>query len=515
HQNHQNQQNHQATFLLKGITGSGKTEVYLEVIKNVLKNKKRVLFLVPEITLIGPMAQQLKSKFDDIAIYHSALSKGERYDQYQHILKKTSNIILGTRSAVFLPIEDLGLIIVDEEHDKSYIQQEGVIYDARDVAKKRSAYHRIPLILGSATPSIETMYASEMKQIQRLELTKRPLEVAMPTITYVDMKNELMQKNTSIFSRTLLEKMRDRLAKKEQIMLLFNRKGYAPFVLCRQCGDVPTCPHCSISLTFYKDQNKLRCHYCGHEEVFSKTCSSCQNETVKEVGVGIEYVEQSLKRNLPEAKVLRMDANATRTKQSHEIIWNDFRNEEADILLGTQMIAKGLDFPKVTLVGVLMADLSLRVPSYRASEETFMLLTQVTGRSGRMQPGEAVIQGYDLDHYAIQGVQKGYDVFYEEALQYRKLAKYAPFYQVSQVLFEGTGYLKTYQVAFNLRKALTISGVEVLGPTPALIRKIKDHHRFTITLKYQQLDTKMLFDAMKSLENENIKIKYLPNFDTM
>lgn len=502
------------TFLLKGITGSGKTEVYLDVIEEVVKRSKKVLVLVPEITLIAPMAQRIKSRFDHVAIYHSALSSGEKYDQYQQILNEQIDVVISTRSGIFLPILDLGLIIIDEEHDQSYMQKEGVIYDAKRVADLRAKYHKIPLVLGSATPSIVSMYHANNETYKLLNLTKRPFELKQPNILFVDMKKELKEKNTSIFSNDLKQKIEDRLSKNEQTLMLFNRKGYAPFVLCRQCGDVPKCPECDISLTYYKDKNILKCHYCGYEKPFNQTCEVCSQKAVKEVGVGIEYVESQLKKTFPSARVLRMDKNVTTTKGSHEKIWHQFLNEEADILLGTQMIAKGLDFPKVTLVGVLMADLSLKVPSYTASEETFMLLTQISGRSGRHMPGEVVIQGYQLDHYAISNVKKGYDSFYKEALYDRKISRYEPFYHVSQFVIEGPSYLKTYQKAFMLKKRLSsLNEVIALGPVPAFIKKIKDHYRFVVTMKFKDIDISEIKYIIDSLKEELIHIKYYSNLD--
>ncbi len=502
------------TFLLKGITGSGKTEVYLDVIEEVINKKKKALVLVPEITLIAPMAKRIKSRFDRVAIYHSALSSGERYDQYQLILHDEIDVVISTRSGIFLPINDLGIIIIDEEHDQSYMQKEGVIYDAKEIADFRANYHQIPLLLGSATPSISSMFKANEKKYQLLTLTKRPFELKEANILFVDMKSELKEKNTSIFSNILTEKIKDRLTKNEQTLMLFNRKGYAPFVLCRQCGDVPKCPDCDISLTYYKDKNILKCHYCGYEKPFSSTCEVCSQKTVKEVGVGIEYVESQLKKTFPKARILRMDKNMTTTKGSHEKIWHQFLNEEADILLGTQMISKGLDFPKVTLVGVLMADLSLKVPSYTASEDTFMLLTQISGRSGRHMPGEVVIQGYQLEHYAIKSVLSGYDSFYKEALYDRKISKYEPFYHVSQFLIEGPSYLKTYQKAFMLKKRLqTLNEVYALGPTPAFIKKIKDNYRFVVTMKFKDDKMKEIKHIIDSIKEDLIQIKYYPNLD--
>ncbi len=502
-------------YLLKGITGSGKTEVYLEVIEETLKKGKQVLVLVPEITLIAPMAKRLKSRFDQVAIYHSALSQGEKFDQYRMIFENNVSIVLGTRSAVFLPLESLGLIIVDEEHDQSYQQSEGVFYDAKLIASKRAQYHQIPIILGSATPSIETMYLALNKKIKLLELTKRPLNIMLPQITLVDMKEELNKGNSSIFSTALVDAMKIRLEKHEQIMLLFNRKGYSPFVLCRQCGDVPRCPNCDISLTYYKDKKVLKCHYCGYEKPFDSTCEVCHQNAVKEVGVGIEFVENALKKAMPTARILRMDANVTTHKGSHEFIWHEFMNEEADILLGTQMIAKGLDFPKVTLVGVLMADLSLRVPSYKASEQAYMLFTQVTGRSGRLLPGEAIIQGYDLNHYAIKNVLNHYEDFYKEAIYYRKISNYSPFKYTAQILFEGKQYLKTFQEAFLLKKKLIAMDIDILGPTPAMIKMIKGQFRFTLTLKSNHPNNQQVFDEIKSFETKDIHVRYYPSLDYM
>ena len=506
--------NHHKTFLLKGITGSGKTEVYIKVIEEVMNRNKQVLFLVPEIMLIAPMFERLKSKFDHVFVFHSGLSKGERYDQYRQIQKHGQAIILGTRSSVFLKLERLGLIIMDEEHDDSYEQLEGVIYHARDICLLRSTYHNIPLVLGSATPSIESMYQTELNHYELLELKKRPHQLSLPDLHFVDMKEELKQKNTSIFSRKLIESINKRLEKKEQIMLLYNRKGYAPFVLCRSCGNVPKCPDCDISLTYYKDKEILKCHYCGFEQPFLKRCDVCHEEKVKEIGIGIEHVEQVLKKQFPSARVLRLDQNVTKTNHSYELIWQTFRSEGADILLGTQMITKGLDFPKVTLVGVLMADLSLRLPSFRAHEKTYMLLAQATGRSGRFYPGEAIIQGYQLNHYAIASVNVSYEAFYKEALYERKLLQYRPFKKTSQILCQGSSFLKTYQSAFLLKKSLEKKGIDVLGPSQARIKRMRNMHRFIITLKYDEIDVQDVFEMILNLKKEtDIDIYYYPIID--
>lgn len=500
-------------FLLKGVTGSGKTEVYLSIIDHLIKTHQRALVLVPEIQLIYDMATRLHARFPDVAIYHSGLSKSERYDQWKRIIKGQANIILGTRSALFLPIDHLGIIIIDDEHDESYQSFQGVLYDAKTLALWKAQHHHIPLVMGSATPTIESMYHAKHGQYHLLELTKRPFNRPLPAITLVDMKEELKAKHLSIFSRVLLDKMTDRLNKGEQTILFINRKGYAPFVMCRACGNVPKCPHCDVSLAFYKDKKILKCPYCGHEASFDATCHVCHEPKVKEVGVGIEYVEEQLKKQLPHARVLRMDKSVTTTKHAHEMIWHDFKEEKADILLGTHMVSKGLHFPKVTLVGVLMSDLLLKIPSYQASEKAYVLLTHMTGRSGHMINGEAVIQGYDLSHYVMQSLDQDYDVFYQEALKQRKLLNYPPFIHAAQLLFEGTSFLQTFQHAFLIKKALQHKGYDVLGPSQALIKKIKDHYRFTLTIKHEKGDFNPVFDIISRIKQATIHIRFSPKID--
>lgn len=497
--------------LLKGVTGSGKTELYLKWIDNVLKAGKQVMVFVPEIALIAPMAERLESAFEDVAVYHSHLSKGERFDQYMKIKRGEANIILGTRSAVFLPLDNIGLIIMDEEHDRSYQQTDHTPYDAREIALLRSTYHHCPIVFGSATPSIITMFKSQQNEYHLLSLDERPFGIKQPRIELVDMREELKQKNTTMFSKRLQNAINDRLEKKEQIMILFNRKGFAPFVMCRQCGDVPTCPDCGIALTYYQSEESLKCHYCGYKEPFHKSCNTCHHQTMKTVGVGIEQVEKECRKTFPDATIFRMDANVTKTKGAHEIIWHDFKHQKADILLGTQMIAKGLDFPNVTLVGVLMADLMLRTPSYRSSEDTFMLLTQVAGRSGRMHPGDVIIQGYDLDHFAIKDVLLGYDTFYKEALYERKICGYEPFNHVYQIKVEGKGYLETFQHAFSIKKQLLKDQhFNVLGPVPAYIKKKYDKFRFLMTIKSSTDDLENLFHIMDEFKHHDIYMRFYP-----
>lgn len=496
-------------ILLKGVTGSGKTEVYIEVIKHI---QGAVLLLVPEIHLIAPLSQRLMKLFEDeVAWYHSGLSKGERHDQYQSIIAGEKRIIIGTRSAIFLSIPHLKMVILDEEHDESYCQKEGVYYDARELIIKKAQRHSIPLVLVSATPRIETMYKAQNHIYHLINLPERYLQ-KLPTIHYVDMKKELTSKNYTILSKQLKHMIEERLEKKEQTILFINRKGYAAFVMCRSCGDVPKCQHCDVSLTYYKDKKILKCPYCGFEKNYDTTCEVCKESKVKEVGAGIEYVEEQLKKLLPQARILRMDKHIMRTKGAHEIIWHDFLHEEADILLGTHVVTKGLDFPKVTLVGILMADMLLKIPSFQSSEKAYMLLAQASGRSGRHLQGDAVIQAYDIDHKTIRALSYDYDRFYHEALFERKMLGYPPFHNICQVLFTGLNFLKTYQIAFLMKKRLALMGYDVLGPSQAIIKKIKDHYRFTLTIKYDT-DLQGIFDVIEILNSEEVSINFLPNPD--
>ena len=506
-------QNENKVFLLNGVTGSGKTEIYLKVIKDCLKNNKKALILVPEISLLAPLAQRLESSYFDVAIISSGISSGERHDEWLKIKEGDADVVLGTRSAIFAPLDNIGVIIIDEEHDNSYNQEDHVLYDAIEIAKLRARYNNCPLILGSATPSIKSMYLAKAKEYELLELKQMAQEVEKPDIRLVDMKTELSVGNYSIFSNILKDAIKDRLSKKEQIILLFNRKGYANFVLCRSCGFVPTCPNCNISLTLYKSKNKLKCHYCGHEEEYKTVCPTCGKKTIKEVGAGIEMVEERIKEEFPAARVLRMDANTTTKKGSHENIWYDFKNYQADILLGTQMIAKGFDFDQVTLVGVLMADSLLKVPSYLASENAFVLLTQVIGRSGRKKKGEAIIQGYNIDNYAINSVLMGYDAFYDETIRMRKLGNYEPFGHINQLVVSGAEYFKTYKEAVMLKSVMTdsIKDIGILGPTESLLSKLNGRYRFSITLKYnvsEELVIPRIKEILDTIDNTDFRYNY-------
>src|SRR5690554_2117425 len=501
--------NKNKVHLLHGITGSGKTEVYMHLIEEVLKQNKKVLYLVPEITLVAPTVRYLKSRFnEEITHYNSSLSKGERHDAWYKIIENEAKIIVGTRSSTFLPINDLGIIIVDEEHDNSYNQVDRVQYNLIDIINIKAKYHNIPILLGSATPKVSSMYYAKKGKYKLLKLTKRATNEPLPKINYVDMKDELINGNTDIFSKVLKTKIKDRLNKNEQTILLYNRKGYASFVMCRICGHVPKCKNCDVSLTYYKDENELRCSYCNYKEDYQKICQTCGSSKIGEVGLGVEQVFNKVKNAFKDAKVLLMDANTTRKKGSHEQLWLDFKEEKYDILVGTQMVSKGLNFPKVTLVGILMADLELKVPHYLAPEQTYNLLTQMVGRSGRASYGEAVIQGYDLDHYSIISVNKKYEDFYKEALYLREISKYEPFYEMVQILVTNESYLKAYQDALMIKK--TLNEYIVLGPMEPLIKYIKNEYRFVITIKGKNIDYLEMFNVIKKY-SETSKVYFIKN----
>jgi primosomal protein N' (replication factor Y) (superfamily II helicase) len=499
-----------SNYLLKGVTGSGKTEIYIKLIEASIAKGNKVLLLVPEIALIDVMVKRVSPYVQNIAIYHSGLSQGERYDQYQRIRNQVAQLIIGTRSAIFSPIHNLDLIIIDECHDQAYIQEEGTYYDAITHAIKKAQYHQATLVLGSATPSVEHMYYALNNQFQRLELKSRPLNLPMPKIEFVDMKAELTQGNTSILSKTLLHKIDERLKNKEQVLLLFNRKGYAPYLMCRQCGHVPTCPTCQIALTYYKSDAVLKCSYCHYKEAKQSACQSCQSSSIKEVGVGIEYVEEMLKKTFLNAKIARMDKQTIKTKHGHETLIKDFDEQAYDILLGTQMISKGLDFKNVTLSAVIMADLALNVPTYTASEQAYILFAQMTGRSGRFYPGEAVVQAYHLNHFALKALKQGYEDFYKEAIQTRKLANYAPFKQMAKISFEGNQYFKTYQEAFKIRKYLESQHHEVLGPYEQNLSRKEGVFKFEMVIKYMDLDKKELFKKFAEFIQKKYFVRWIP-----
>ena len=487
------QEQQSQTYLLEGITGSGKTEVYLQVIAEVLNQGKTAIMLVPEISLTPPMVQRFKSRFGEhVAVMHSGLSQGEKYDEWRKIERGEAEVVVGARSAIFAPIENIGVIIVDEEHEASYKQEETPRYHARDLAIWRSEYHHCPVVLGSATPSLESRARAQKNVYQRLRLTQRANQAAtLPTIDVVDMRKEVENGNVSSFSMSLQEKLQERLEKNEQSVLLLNRRGYSSFVMCRDCGYVLPCPNCDISLTLHMDSKTMKCHYCGHEERIPYRCPNCGQDKIRYYGTGTQKVEEELQTLLPESRILRMDVDTTRRKGAHEKILRTFGEGQADILLGTQMIAKGLDFPNVTLVGVLNADTALNLPDFRSSERTFQLLTQVSGRAGRAEkPGEVIIQSFNPEHYAIQlSKAQDYEDFYTKEMYIRHRGDYPPYYFTVQITAshpeENEAAKQMFQIATKLKQGLSPQAI-LLGPTPNAIMRVNNRYFYQVIIKYKQ-----------------------------
>ncbi|MEA0554386.1 primosomal protein N' [Lysinibacillus irui] len=479
------------TFLLHGITGSGKTEVYLQAIQKVLNDGKEAIMLVPEISLTPQMTERFRSRFGEmVAVMHSGLSVGEKYDEWRKIQQGKVKVVVGARSAIFAPFTNIGLIILDEEHESTYKQEDSPRYHARDVAIWRSEFYKCPIILGSATPALESFARAKKGVYTLLSLKQRALHQALPTVYIADMREELRQGNRSMFSQSLIEAIRVRLEKKEQMVLFLNRRGYSSFVLCRDCGTVVQCPNCDISLTYHRTTEKLKCHYCGYEEHVPQICPQCQSDHIRYFGTGTQKVEEEIYKLFPEARVLRMDVDTTKHKGAHEEILETFGAGQADILLGTQMIAKGLDFPNITLVGVLSADTSLHLPDYRAAERTFQLLTQVSGRAGRHdKPGEVIIQTYTPEHYAIELAKtQDYEPFYEREMFLRRRSSYPPYYFVAliQLSHEDVMMAAEYagRVADWLRENLS-NQVAIIGPTTASIARLQNRYRYQCLIKYK------------------------------
>ena len=483
-------------YLLHGVTGSGKTEVYMEIIAHVIEKGKQVILLIPEIALTYQTVQRFYRRFGDrISIMNSKMSQGERYDQSQRARNGEIDIMIGPRSALFTPFTRLGLIIIDEEHENSYKSETTPKYHAIMVAKKRAELTGSSVILGSATPSIESFLQTKEGRMKRYTLTKRAKEAMTPVIWIADLREELKNKNKSIFSVKLKELISDRLGKKEQIMLFLNRRGYAGFVSCRSCGYVMKCPHCDISLTSHNNGGMV-CHYCGYSEKQPVNCPSCTSRYIAAFGTGTQKVEELVRKEFPEARVLRMDTDTTKNKGGHEAILAAFSEHRADILVGTQMIVKGHDFPKVTLVGIIAADLSLYTGDFRASERTFQLLCQAAGRAGRdVLPGEVVIQTYHPEHYSIVAAAAGdYEAFYEQEILYRKLLQYPPVAHMLLVLITSKEEEKADHAASHLGEALSLYlkqeqlRLPIIGPAPAAIAKANDTYRRVIYIKCREYE---------------------------
>lgn len=496
-------------FLLHGVTGSGKTEIYLQCIQRCIEQGRQAVVLVPEIALTPQMVERFKGRFGSgVAVMHSRLSVGERYDEWRKIREGKAMVAVGARSAVFAPFANLGLIIMDEEHEGSYKQEENPKYHARDVAVRRAEQGGAAVILGSATPSLESYHAARSQSDIHfspvlLEMPSRALGNKLPKVDVVDMREELKEGNRSMFSRRLHAALADRLERGEQTVLLLNRRGFSTFVMCRSCGYVAGCPDCDISLTYHSRSDNLRCHYCGHAEPAPKLCPECGSEHIRFFGTGTQRVEEELGKLFPGIRVIRMDVDTTTEKGSHEKLLNQFRDKKADVLLGTQMVAKGLDFPDVTLVGVITADSALNLPDFRAAEKTFQLLTQVAGRAGRHQlPGEVVVQSYTPEHYSIiHASGHDYRSFVRDELKHRKELHYPPYCRLILVTLSHEQLPLLLKLAENY--ALGIQGkarqlrwygsldklssdaLDLLGPVASPLPRLKGRYRFQCIVKWR------------------------------
>ena len=484
------------TYLLKGVTGSGKTEVYMELISYMISKGKQAIVLIPEIALTYQTVMRFYNRFGNrVSIMNSRLSAGERYDQFQRAKNGDIDIMIGPRSALFTPFSNIGIIIIDEEHENSYKSETTPRYHAREVAIKRASMNDACVVLGSATPSVDSYYSAMCGQYKLLEMKKRVSDKKLPKCEVIDLRAELKAGNRSILSERLQELMEQRLLDKQQIMLFLNRRGVSGFMSCRECGYVVKCPHCDVSLSQHNN-GKMVCHYCGYEIPTPTVCPSCGSKYISGFRAGTQKIEMMVQRRFPNARILRMDFDTTRTKDSYEKILSAFANREADILIGTQMIVKGHDFPNVTLVGVLAADMALHVNDFHAAERTFQLLTQAAGRAGRGQlPGNVVIQTYDPDNYAIEAArEQNYEKFYEQEIEYRQMMFYPPVWNLLLIICSSPSYEEvdkcSEDVANCLVSVITIEmRVQLVGPADASISKINDIFRKVIYLKTQKYDT--------------------------
>ncbi|MFP4077695.1 MAG: primosomal protein N' [Candidatus Izemoplasmataceae bacterium] len=488
-------------FLLHGVTSSGKTEIYIKLVRDVLAIGKGAIILLPEISLTPKITARFKSVFgDEVAVLHSRLSINEHYDQWRRILRGEAHVVIGARSAIFAPVKSIGLIVIDESHSESYIQNDAPRYSALDVARNRAKTHQAPLVLGSATPSVESMYEARMGAMTLLRLKNRALKAELPTIRLADMRQAFLDGNTSIFSSALKSAIDKRLEKGEQTLLLINRRGHSRFVLCRTCGKTIRCENCGIPMTYHKDKHQLICHYCNHKEPMPSTCPHCGSPHIRYMGLGSEQAEEAIRKTFQKANVFRLDHDSTTTKHAHEEILHTFEHE-GDILVGTQMIAKGLDFENVTLVGVLSADMGFHVPDFYAESETFALLTQISGRAGRRRTkGEVIIQAYDVDHPVLEDVKNGdYERFYEREIAYREQAGLPPFKKLTQITIGHADYNTAYKKALEWIRILKmkVRNAKVLGPIRPMVPRTKDRHFTQILIKHEAHPS--LYDALNTI----------------
>ncbi len=490
-------------YLLHGVTGSGKTEVYIKLIEKVLNLGKTAIMLVPEISLTPQMVSRFEQVFGNkIAALHSALSDGEKYDEWRRIVRGEVSIVIGARSAVFAPLTNIGIIIIDEEHSDSYKQDNNPRYNAKDIAIERARNYNCPVLMGSATPSLDT-YARAIKNVYKLlNLPNRVNGKDLPHIDIVDM-NEEMKYSKGHFSKRLLDEIKKTVKNKEQVILLLNRRGYSSFVSCKNCSYTMKCPNCDISLTYHKSSNMLRCHYCGYGTNLLHTCPSCGENSISTLGVGTEKIEEELNSLIEDAKILRMDVDTTSKKGMHKKMITAFKNHEYDILLGTQIVAKGLDFPLVTLVGVINADTSLNIPDFRSSENTFDLLCQTSGRSGRSKnQGKVIIQTFNKDHYAIKySKEHDYIGFFKKEMDIRRKLKYPPYYFLCYLKISGKDDNYILNEANKIKRSLerNLSSTIILGPSPATVFKVNNIYRYGIIMKYK--NSKDLYDVLTRIMN--------------
>ena len=509
-------------ILLRGVTGSGKTEIYMHLIDNTIKEGKEAIMLVPEISLTSQIINRFKKHFGKkIAILHSGLSDREKFDEYRKIINKEVSIVIGARSAIFAPFTNIGIIIIDEEHSTTYKQDHNPRYSAIDVAFIRGKNHNAKVILGSATPSIES-YARALKGYYDLiKLDVRANNAVLPLVNIIDMKEEI-RKGKKLFSKELLLNIEDRLNKNEQVMLLLNKRGYSSYLMCPNCGYVSKCKNCDITLTYHKSSNMNRCHYCGYAENNNELCPNCKKSELKNMGIGTEKVEEEIKEIFKNARVIRMDTDTTSRKGMHEKLINIFYNHEADILIGTQMISKGLDFPLVTLVGVINADTIINIPDFRSNERTYQLLSQVSGRAGRSDlPGKVIIQTFNPDNYSIKlSKSHSYEKFYEEEIKIRKKLYYPPYSFLALIKVGG----KDFNTAINESKKISVfvksklDKETILGPSVGSITRISNIYYFEIIIKYRDKNKirKVLYELKKMMENNNkIKIEIDTNYISM
>jgi len=502
-------------YLIHGVTGSGKTEVYMRMIEVVLKQKKEALVLVPEISLTPQLVEIFRKRFGTkIAILHSGLSDGEKYDEWRKIERKEVSIVIGARSAIFAPLTNLGIIIIDEEHSSTYKQENNPRYHAVDVALWRGKKYNIPVILGSATPSIESYTRAKLGTYELCEMKNR-VNQNYPKVTLIDMKDEI-KKGNRILSELLKEKINEKLSKNEQVIILLNRRGYSTISTCKDCGFVHKCPNCDIPLTYHKTSNTIRCHYCGYGAIQLKKCPECKSENINNFGMGTEKLEQYLKENFNGAKVVRMDQDTTSNKGSHEKIIKSFQNKEYNILIGTQMIAKGLDFSDVTLVGVINGDSTLNIPDFRSAERTYELLSQVAGRAGRKdKDGEVIIQGFNCDHYSIIAAsQNDYKSFYNQELNLRKILKYSPYYNLCLIKTKSKDSdlaLKEATKIADYLRSKNLKDVLILGPSSSLIPKINQIYSFQVIIKFKKTD--LIIKELEFIKNHYLDNKITVDID--